>query len=333
VLELRGVRHRYAGRTVLALEHFTLARGDLVAIVGPNGSGKSTLLRLAALLEAPTDGAVWLDDRPAPRTAATRRRVTLVEQRPVLFRGSVRENLGYGLSARAVGHAERQRRVDAVIERLGLATVCDRQRRELSEGEIQRVAVARALVLEPEILLLDEPVSSADRAAAQRLYQTLQEERRGRGLTICLASHQLEDAYRWADDLRALADGRIVPVTPENLFRVELPAGPADVTRHVRVGPLEIAVATDRTGGGPAILAVPPSDIILSREPVASSARNVFSGRVTRLARPRPGLVHVTAEVGIELVAAVTEEAVRELGLLPGAPVTCAFKASAVRVF
>ena len=70
-----------------------------MAIVGPNGSGKSTLLRLAALLEAPTDGVVWLDGRPATRTAAMRRRVTLVEQRPVLFRGSVRENLGYGLQS------------------------------------------------------------------------------------------------------------------------------------------------------------------------------------------------------------------------------------------
>lgn len=331
MLELRGVRQRYAGRTVLELEHFALGRGELVAIVGPNGSGKSTLLRLAALLEAPTEGAVWLDGRPAPRSAATRRRVTLVEQRPVLFRGSVRENLGYGLRARGMSRQQVEGRVTAAVDRLGLVPLRDRQRRELSEGEIQRVAVARALVLEPDILLLDEPVSSADRAAAQQLYQTLLDERRRRGLTICFASHQLEDAYRWADDLRALADGRVVPVTPENLFRVELPAGPAEATRHVRIGTVEIAVVTDRTG--PATLAVPPSDIILSREPVASSARNVFSGRVTRLARPRPGLVHVTTEVGVELVAAVTEEAVRELGLLPGAPVTCAFKASAVRVF
>ena len=151
------------------------------------------------------------------------------------------------------------------------------------------MAVARAVVLEPDVLLLDEPASSADRAAALQLYQTLQEERRRRGLTICLASHQLEDAYRWSDDLRALADGRIVPISPENLFRVELPPGSPDVPRHVRVGSVEIAVATDRTGS--AILAVPPSDIILSSAPVASSARNVFSGRVIRLARPRPGLV------------------------------------------
>jgi molybdate transport system ATP-binding protein/molybdate/tungstate transport system ATP-binding protein len=121
-------------------------------------------------------------------------------------------------------------------------------------------------------------------------------------------------------------------VTPENLFRVDIPPGDPEATRHVPVGPLTIAVVTERSGG-PAILAVAPSDIFVSREPVMSSARNHFSGLVSRLVRPRPGLVHVTAEVGIELVAAVTEEAVRELGLVPGAPVTYGFKASAVRIF
>ena len=331
MLELRGVRQQYEGRTVLDLDHLAVTSGAIVAIVGPNGSGKSTLLRIAALLEAPSAGEVWLDGRRAPRTAAARRRVTLVEQRPVLFRGTVRENLEFGLRTRGIGRAEVSTRVDAVAQQFGIGGLLGRARRELSDGEVQRVALARAIVLEPDLLLLDEPVSSADRAAALQLYQTLQDERRRRGMTVCLASHQLEDAYRWADDLRALADGKVVPVTPENLFRVDLPAGAPDVTRHVRVGSVEIAVATERTG--PAILAVPPSDIILSRTPVASSARNVFSGRVTRLVRPRPGLVHVTAEVGVELVAAVTEEAVRELGLVPGAPVTCAFKASAVRVF
>src|SRR2546426_3537489 len=200
-----------------------------------------------------------------------------------------------------------------------------------SEGEVQRVAVARALAREPEVLLLDEPASSADRAAAQALYGALAAERARRPLAVCLASHQLEDAYRWADDVRALAEGRLSPVTPENLFRVDLPDGGADGLKHVRVGPVEIAAMTDRTGA--AILAVPPTDIFVSREPLPSSARNVFSGHVTRLARQRTGAVHVTADVGVELVAVVTEEAVRDLALAPGSAVTFAFKASAVRGF
>ena len=193
------------------------------------------------------------------------------------------------------------------------------------------MAVARALAVRPDVLLLDEPVSSADRAAAQALYRILEAERRERGLTICLASHQLEDAYRWADDIRALAEGRLSPVTPENLFRVELPLDATAGTKHVRVGAIEIAVMTDKTG--PTILAVPPTDIFVSTAPMPSSARNVFAGRVTRVARPRPGEVHVAADVGVELIAVVTEEAARELALAPGLPVVYAFKASAVRAF
>ncbi|HMH83024.1 MAG TPA: ATP-binding cassette domain-containing protein [Gemmatimonadales bacterium] len=338
MLELVGVRHRYDGRLVLDIERFAVPPGAGLAIVGPNGSGKSTLLRLLALLEQPTEGEVRLDGvvvaggQAARPGSGLRRRVTLVEQRPVLLRGTVLENLAFGLQVRGIGRTEVNRKVDGVAARLGITPLLHRRRHELSDGEVQRVAVARALAVEPDVLLLDEPVSSADRAAAQTLYRVLAEERARRPLAICLASHQLEDAYRWADDVRALAEGKLAPVTPENLFRVELPSAErGGDLKHVCVGTIEIAATTDKTG--PAILAVPPTDIFVSREPLASSARNVFSGRVTRLAHQRPGVVHITADVGVELVAVVTEEAARDLGLMPGGPVVFSFKASAVRVF
>lgn len=333
MLELRAVRHRYAGRLVLDLDAFAVPPGALIAIAGHNGSGKSTLLRLLALLERPSEGEVRVDGRTvnAGDLRALRRRVTLVEQRPVLFRGTVRDNLGYGLRVRGMRRTAVNGVAETVAQRLGLTGLLERSRHQLSDGELQRIAVARALTLDPDVLLLDEPVSSADRGAATTLYRVLDEERRARGLAVCLASHQLEDAYRWADDIRTLADGRLSPVTPENLFRVELPPAPAGMTRRARVGPIEIAVTTDKEG--PAILAVPPTDIFVSCEPIASSARNVFSGRVTRLAHVRAGAVHVTGDVGVELIAVVTPEAVRDLGLAPGSPVTFSFKASAVRVF
>ena len=330
MLELVGVRHRYDGRVVLDIERFAVTPGSGIAIVGPNGSGKSTLLRLLALLERPSEGEVRLDGA-AVTGAAPRRRITLVEQRPILLRGTVRENLEFGLQVRGIGRTEVNRRVESVAARWGITPLLPRRRHELSDGELQRVAVARALAVEPDVLLLDEPASSADRAAAQTLFRALAEERARRPLTVCLASHQLEDAYRWADDVRALAEGRLSPVTPENLFRVELPSSGSGDLKHVCVGTIEIAAATDKTG--PAILAVPPTDIFVSREPLASSARNVFTGRVTRLTHQRPGTVHVTADVGVELVAVVTEEAARDLGLTPGGPVVFSFKASAVRVF
>src|SRR6266542_4618703 len=252
MLELVGVRHRYADRLVLDLDRFALPPGSGVAIVGPNGSGKSTLLRLLALLERPSEGEVRLDDvvvaggKAARPGAVARRRITLVEQRPVLLRGTVRENLEFGLQVRGIRRTDVNRRVESVAARLAITALLARRRHELSDGEVQRVAVARALALEPDVLLLDEPASSADRAAAQTLYRALAEERARRPLAVCLASHQLEDAYRWTDDVRALAEGRLAPVTPENLFRVELPAGGEDLKR-VCVGSVEVAVTSDKT--------------------------------------------------------------------------------------
>jgi tungstate transport system ATP-binding protein len=333
VVELRGVKHRYGGRVVLDLAQFTVPRNGTVAVVGHNGSGKSTLLRLLALLETPSQGQVLFNgsvvSRRAPATL--RRRVTLVEQRPVLFRGTVRENLEFGLEVRGITRAAANGIIGDVVERLGIQPLLGRRRHELSDGEVQRIAVARALALRPDVLLLDEPASSADRAASGALFRALAAERAARPLAVCIASHQLEDAYRWADDIRALAEGRLSPVTPENLFRVELPAG--EGLKAVRIGDVTVFVITDRTG--PAVLAVPPTDIFVSREPLPSSARNVLTGRITGMAIEHRGAgVHMRADVGgLELVAAVTSEAAKDLSLRPGNSVVFSFKATAVQVF
>ena len=333
MVELRYVRHRYEGRVVLDFEQFAIPKTGVVALVGHNGAGKSTLLRLLALLEAPTEGHVlWNGTVVAPRQrSALRRRITLVEQRPVLFRGTVRDNLEYGLRVRDIRHSAANGMIGDVVERLGLGPLLNRRRHELSDGEVQRVAVGRALVLRTDVLLLDEPASSADRAAAGALYRTLAAERAERPFAACIASHQLEDAYRWADDIRALAEGRLSPVTPENLFRVELPAG--EGVKQVRIGSVDFAVMTDRSGA--VVLAVPPTDIFVSREPLASSARNVLRGRVSGMAIELRGAgLHVRGDFGgVELVATITAEAARELALGPGSPVVFSFKASAVRVF
>jgi len=333
VVELRAIRHRYADRLVLDLEQFSVPRAGALAIVGHNGSGKSTLLRLLALLETPTEGQVFFDGAlvPCRARASLRRRVTLVEQRPILFRGTVRENLEFGLDVRGIAGSAANGIIGDVVERLGLQPLLDRRRHELSDGEVQRVAVARALALRPDVLLLDEPASSADRAAAGALYRALAAERAARPFAVCIASHQLEDAYRWTDDIRALAEGRLSPVTPENLFRVELPAG--DGLKGIQIGQVDLFVMTDRSG--PAVLAVPPTDIFVSKEPLPSSARNVLSGRVTGMSIEHRGAgVQIRADVGgVELVAAVTAEATRDLALGPGSPVVFSFKATAVRVF
>ncbi|MBI4419587.1 MAG: TOBE domain-containing protein, partial [Gemmatimonadetes bacterium] len=223
---------------------------------------------------------------------------------------------------------EATRRADAALARLGLEGLAPRDARQLSEGEVQLVAVARALALEPRVLLLDEPASAADRAASARLYRVIEEET-ARQAVVCFASHQLEDAYRWSRRLVALADGRASPILPENLFRTVLP--PGDGAKVATAGPLQIHLVTDRAG--PASIAVPAGDIIVSTAPLHSSARNTFAGRVTRVGEDGHGGVTLSVDIGVDLTVRITQRSLEELGITLGAPVVLSFKAMAVRVF
>jgi tungstate transport system ATP-binding protein len=331
MLSVRHLEHRYANRLVLAVEAAALEPGKVTGLVGPNGSGKSTLLRLMSFVERPTRGQITLDGHPV-ETASERRRarrlVTLVEQQPLLFDMTVAENLAYGLRLAGRRAAAEPQPLRQALERVGAGDLADRRARTLSVGQVQRVAIARALLLVPRVLLLDEPASAGDHAARSALGEVLA-YLDAQGITTCLASHQLEDAYRWSSGILALAEGRLTPVTPENLFRVDLPPGSG--SRRVRAGPLELTVVTDRVG--PATLAIPPDDIVVSAAPLHSSVRNEFPGRVVKISDDGRGHVRLTADVGVELVARITPAALAELGISIGSPVVFSIKAMAVRVF
>ena len=330
MLALRDTIHRYGGRVVLDVPAFELGDGA-TALVGPNGSGKSTLLRLLAALEPPENGVLTFEGRPL-RTAAdrraARRHVTLVEQHPLLFDMSVTANLTDALRLRGDRRPGREHRIAEALDLVGARDLASRPARSLSGGETQRVAIARALLLEPRVLLLDEPLSAADRAARDALGDVLAALRE-QGTVVCLSSHVLEEAYRWSSRIFTLVHGRPESLTPENLFRVDLPTGTGP--RSVQVGPLTLLVVTDRVG--PAILAIPPEDILVSREPLESSARNVFPGRVSAIADDGRGGIRLAVDVGVELVARITPSSLRRLELHVGTPVVLSVKAVAVRVF
>jgi len=329
--DVAGLRQTYGARTVLAIESLRVEPGARLALVGPNGAGKSTLLRLLAFLEPPSAGSIALEGSPVATGAArraARRRVTLVEQRPYLFRGTVEANVAFGLRSAGVRGPAVAQRVRAALERLQLQSLSGRDARALSEGEIQRIAVARALAVEPVALLLDEPASSADHAAQQALFAALTDEQARRPLTVVFASHLLEDAYRWAGSLLALHQGAPSPVTPENLFRVDLTGG--GPMQEAAVGPLRIVVVTERSG--PATLAIAPDEIVLSAAPLVSSARNAFPGRIVRVAE-HGAEMRVTIDAGIELVARITRRSFEEMGLGVGRQVVASFKSVAVKVF
>jgi len=330
MLSVRDLVRRYDGRTVLDIAAFALPTASVTALVGPNGSGKSTLLRILAAVERPDEGVLRLDERPVRTNAdrlAARRAITLVEQQPLLFDLSVRGNLRDALRLHG-DSASADDRIDDALALVGARALGDRAARTLSGGETQRVAIARAMLLAPRVLLLDEPLSAADRAARDALADALAALRE-RGTTVCFSSHLLEDAYRWSTRLFTLVDGRIEAVTPENLFRADLPPGQG--SRTIQAGPLALTVVTDRVG--PCTLAIPPEDILVSLTPLTSSARNQFPGRVSAIGEDGRGRIRLVVDVGTDLVVRITPAALAELDLHVGSPVFLAVKAMAVRVF
>jgi ABC-type sulfate/molybdate transport systems ATPase subunit len=209
LLGLRGIEVVAGSRTILAVEDLTVAAGETLGILGANGAGKSTLLRVAGGLRAPTRGTLLLDGRPA--SAAEVRRVTAaVLQRPMLRRrATVQANVETGLRFARVPRAERRRRAGEWIARLGLAGVARQRAATLSGGEAQRVSLARALVLAPRLLLLDEPFTGLDAPTRAELLADLREVLAATGATALFVSHDRHEAAAIADRLAILHGGTL----------------------------------------------------------------------------------------------------------------------------
>ena len=208
LLELRGIGVRAASRLILEVERLTIEPATTLAVLGPNGSGKSTLLRVAAALIAPTRGDVLLDGRRA-RRAQLRLATSAVLQRPLLRRGSVRHNVETGMRFHGVAHEEIGARSDAWMRRLGIADLADRSAQTLSGGEAQRVSLARALAVNPRLLLLDEPFVALDAPTRGELIADLREVLADTGTAALLVTHDRDEAAALADSIAILHQGRL----------------------------------------------------------------------------------------------------------------------------
>lgn len=209
---LRNIRKSYGQRTVLAIDDLAIDAGRLYTLTGANGSGKTTLLSILALLVPPTSGELFYGGVPVRWQNAPllplRREVTLLHQSPYLFNASVASNVAFGLKLRGVRGSEQQRRVDEALELVGLSGFGHRRARELSGGETQRVAMARALALRPRVLLLDEPLANVDRPTSEFLegiIASLPE----RSTTVIMTTHDPEHPDRLGGELIHLAAGEL----------------------------------------------------------------------------------------------------------------------------
>lgn len=213
ILRAEGIRKSYGGRLALAADSLAFEPGEIVALSGPNGAGKSTLLRILALLEYPDAGRIFFRDRTLSRHGewfAARRAITLVDQKPYAFPGTVEHNVGYGLRLRGAAADEAATRTAEALTAVGLFDLRRRPARGLSGGELQRMALARALVCSPEVLLLDEPTAHVDPQRGREVEALILDLARRRRVAIVLATHAGDQAERLADRILLLDDGRLI---------------------------------------------------------------------------------------------------------------------------
>lgn len=213
-LVLEDVSFVAGGRAIIDRVSCELSAGPRTVILGPNGSGKSVLMRLCHGLLTPTVGRiVWRGTSEAHRP----RSQAMVFQRPVMLRRSAIGNVTYGLALAGVSRAERDRRAREVVDAVGLSAVSARPARVLSGGEQQRLALARAWALAPEVLFLDEPTANLDPGAAREV-ERIVDQIHASGTKIVMTTHNLGQARRLADEILFMSGGRVLDHAPVERF-------------------------------------------------------------------------------------------------------------------
>lgn len=356
LMELRDIEVTHGERVVLDVPHLVLERGESLTVIGPNGAGKSTLLRVLALLEHPTSGRVLYEGARIANGSTKleyRRNTALVLQEPFLRNASVRENVATGLRFRHVSRNEMRRRSDEWLRNLKVDHLADRNARSLSGGEAQRVSLARAMVLDPDVLLLDEPFGGLDPPTQLSLMDDLRRALDQVNSTIVFVTHNREIAQALQNRLAVMMNGRLLQVgTPEEVFSApineevaafvgveNLLRGTVDreseglATVRIMDG-IGVSVVGDYGTGDELVMGIRPEAVILepvSRGEVLTSALNRLPGRVTDVT-PLGALARVSVDCGIPLVSLVTGQSVENLSLTRGREVLASFKASAIHV-
>lgn len=220
-IQFRGVTKSYSGRQpAVRSVDLGIGSGELLVVLGPSGSGKTTLLRILAGLESPDTGSVWIDGRDVTRVEPHRRDAAMVFQTPALYPHlSVFDNLAFGLRARGVRRGEVRERVGLVAAMLGIDGLLARRPSALSGGERQRVALGRAIVRRPRVLLCDEPFSSLDLPLRAALREQVAELHRRFGSTLVLVTHDQAEALMLGDRIALLDRGRLLQCgTPREIY-------------------------------------------------------------------------------------------------------------------
>jgi molybdopterin-binding protein len=337
------------GEFVLKDISLNIEEGEYFIVLGPTGAGKTVLLESIAGLYPIKSGEIWLRGKEATRVEPEKRGVSIVYQDHVLFPHlSVKDNIIFGLKMHKAPAEERKERLNWVAQLLGITNLLHRRPDTLSGGEKQKVALGRAIITRPELLLVDEPLSALDPETRESVQQELRQLHRALGITILHVTHDFEEAIALGSRIAVIGEGRLMQTgTPEEIFRHPNSEFVArfSMTRNIfrgqaamkpngdnvfKVDGTEFVIAADAEGSYHA--SIRPEDILISSEPVRSSARNCFPGTITDVV-DKGSTLYVTVSIPPKLSCLVTRHSFEELELEQGKKVYVTFKATSIHIF
>jgi tungstate transport system ATP-binding protein len=351
LLALRDIAVHHGERVVLQVAVLDVHGGEVLAIIGPNGAGKSTLLRVMGMLQRPDNGTVQFRGQNAlnGNSLDLRRRIATVFQEPLLLNATVYQNAALGLKLRGMGSGEIHRRLYPWLERLGIAHLVGHSARTLSGGEAQRTSLARAFVLEPELLLLDEPFSALDPASREALLRDFQRIVKETGITTVFVTHDRQEAFTLANRVGVLYQGTLLqlgsredvflrPETEsvaevvgiENRLAGVVEASDGDyVTIKINDGRVHAKGHFD--AGTKVIACIRPEELSLGLAHCKANV-NQFKGKVVAVS---PGVTYHRVSLhctGFDLTALVDRKESTDLTFCEGDEVTAVFSPAAIHV-
>jgi len=350
MIEIKGLSKKWKGFSLKDI-NLRVEKEDYFVILGPTAAGKTLLLELIAGFCEPNEGEIWINDRNVTRVAPEKRGAGFVYQDYSLFPHlTVKENIEFGLRIKGVPKSRIEERSKEIMDVLGISHLSHRYPRTLSGGEQQRVAIARGIVIEPSVMLLDEPLNALDARTQIQLRGELKKIHRDAKLTTIHVTHDQTEAMVLADRIGVMMGGEVVQTgTPEEIFHFPLNEKVAEFVgveniiegvvesnengvAGVRIdGHIMEAISSAKVGDRVRIC-LRPESVTIAPSKTPSSARNSFPGKITQIV-PLGATCRIEIDCGFPLISLVTRTSAEDLGLRVGKEVCASFKASSVHVF
>jgi len=324
--KLSDITLKPQNKIILTIPQLTVNSGQCLALLGENGAGKTSLINLLAFTHRANHGSIRLFDQVvgSKLKPSQRRRIGLVHQQPYLLPGTVADNIRLALSLQGVKRLHIPELTQQALKQVNLIALADQAANTLSGGELKRVAIARAIAYQPDILLLDEPFSHLDHRHIQLLEDSINHFAQQKGKTVIFSTHDRFQAQALASATINLVAGKITASPLLNHYHGKLDQHFFDTGKMIIHVTSELTYARH--------LAVDPREIIVSPQPLKSSMRNSFSGRLILIAEEGHA-IRLTIQCAERFHVIISPEALASLNLSLGDTIWLSFKSTAVTVF